>query len=202
MAGGNLRPVVIRGRLGGISPFAFLVLVLPLACRRLCLVSRRLCVVWSCVFMSSSCLGLALSAVRLSSSSCLCLVFVCLFVSLSCFFRSESVFRLVLVSACFLASRLVLSCCVSCLVFVLCCLVLPLSLSLFCLICFVLSFCCVALRVCRLGWICQLIFGRLGSSWGSMLAILGRLGGLLEPFWGVFWPSWAVLGGLGVILRP
>ena len=89
-----------------------------------------------------------------------------------------------------------LACCVSCLVFVLFCLVLPLSLSLFCLICFVLSFCCVALCVCRLGSLCRLIFGRFGSSWGSMLAILGRLGGLLGAFWEVFWASWAVLGGL------
>ena len=102
----------------------------------------------------------------------------------------------------FLASRLVLSCCVSCLVFVLFCLVLPLSLSLFCLICVVLSSCCVALCVCRLGSLCRLIFGRFGSSRVSMLAILGRLGGLLGAFWGLFWPSWAVLGGLGVILRP
>ena len=94
-----------------------------------------------------------------------------------------------------------MSCCVSCLVVVLFCLVLPLFLSLFCLICFVLSFCCVALCVCRLGSLCRLIFGRLGSSWGSMLAILGRLGGLLGSFWVVFWASCAVLSGLGAVSR-
>ena len=72
--------------------------------------------------------------------------------------------------------------------------------------CFVLSvlcwsFCCVALCVCRLGSLCRLIFGRFGSSRGSMLAILGRLGGLLGAFWGVFWASWAVLGGPGTVLK-
>ena len=171
---GSFGPAVIRGRLGGISPFAFIVLVSPLACHRLGLVSRCFCVVWSCLFLSWSCLCLVLSS---PCPLCVCHL------------------RLVLVSACFLTSRLVLSCCVSCLVFVSRCLVLPLSLSLFCLICFVLSFCCVALCVCRLGSLCRLIFGRFGSSWGSMLAILGRLGGLLGAFWGVFWTSWAVLRG-------
>ena len=124
------KPAVNR-QLGGISPFAFIVLVWPLACHRLGLVSRCCCVVWSCLSLSWSCLCLVFYS---PCSLCVCHL------------------RLVLVTACFLASRLVLPCCVSCLVFVLCCLVLPLSLSLLCLICVVLVFllCCA---VCLSSWV-------------------------------------------------
>ena len=172
-AWGNLRPVVIRGRLAGISPLAFIVLVLPLACHRLGLVSRCFRVVWSCLFLSPSCLCLVFSS---PCPLCVCHL------------------RLVLVSACFLASRLVLSCCVSCLVFVSRCLVLPLSLSLFCLIGVVLVFmlCCA---VCLSAWVALST-----HFWSSRVVLRGLcwpflvVQGALEEVSGGLE---AVLGGLG-----
>ena len=123
--------------------------------------------------LSLSCLFFALSALRLSSSSCPGLGF-------------------------FLTSRLVLSCCVSFLVFVSCCLVLPLPLSLFCLIGVVLVFllCCA---VCLSSWVALsthfwsfwvvsgVDVGHFGSSWGALGVVLrGLLGVLrgLERSWG------------------
>ena len=68
------------------------------------------------------------------------------------------------------------------------------------------SWCHLGMCFGHLGWSWavlgpHMIFVRLGSSWGSMLAILGRLGGLLGSFWGVFWASCAVLSGLGAVSR-
>ena len=122
--------------------------------------------------------------------SCLCLVF-----SSPCPLGVCHL-RLVSVAAFFLASLLVLSCCVSCLVFVSCCLVLPLSLSLFCLIGVVLVF-LLRCAVCLSSWVALsthlwsfwvvsgVDVGYFGSSWGALGSVLGGLlvvlGGLERP---------------------
>ena len=164
----HLEPAVNR-QLAGISPLAFIVLVLPLACHCLGLVSRCSRIVWSCLFLSPSCLCLVFSS---PCPLCVCHL------------------RLVLVSACFLASRLVLSCCVSCLVFVSCCLVLPLPLSLFCLIGVVFVF-MLRCAVCLSSWVALsthfwsfgvvsgVDVGHFGSSWGALGIVLGCLLGVL-----------------------
>ena len=122
-----------------------------------------------------------------------------------------------LFDCCFVLCRLVLSCLVlscrvlSCLVLaclVLSCLVLCLCLVFFCrvlsclvLVSVVLSYLRCAV-LCLSFWVALLTVFR--SFWvllGSRLAIFGRLGGLLVPFWAVFWPSLAVSGGLGAVSR-
>jgi len=157
--------------------------------------------------LSLCCLVLCFLVVVLSFLSLVRFAFVIFVLPLSClrfvfswlvlFFWSGSGLRLVLVSACCLASRLVLSCCVSCLVFVLCCLVLPLSLSLFCLICVVLVFllCCA---VCLSSWVALsthfwpvwvvlgVDVGHFGSSWGALGSVLGSLLGVLGGLGGAW----------------
>ena len=127
--------------------------------------------------LSWSCLFFALSALLLSSSSCL---------SLGLFFN--------------ISPGLVVLCLLSCLCLALSCLALVSVL--------VLSYlCCVGLSVVLrcvfvvLGRFVDSFLVSFGSSRGSMLAILGRLGGLLGAFWEVFWASWAVLGGPGTVLK-
>ena len=148
------------------------------------------------LFLSLSVFFLALFLCSLVLSwSRLGLVFVLSFLRLVRF--AFVIFVLSWSRLCFLASHLLLSCCVSCRVFVLRCLVSPLSLSLFCLICVVLVFllCCA---VCLSSWVALsthfwsvwvvsgVDVGHFGSSWGALGRILGGLLGLLGGLGGAW----------------
>ena len=172
---GNLRPVVIRGRLAGISPLAFIVLVLPLACHRLGLVSRCFRVVWSCLFLSPSCLCLVFSS---PCPLCVChlrLVFG-LFFSIS--------------------SGLVVLCLLSCLCLVLSCLALAsvLVLSYRCCVGLYVMLCCVFVGLGRFVDSFLVVWGRLGGRCWPFWVVLGgsweRFGrslGTLGRSWGMCW---------------
>ena len=170
----NFGPAVIRGRLAGISPLAFIVLVLPLACHRLGLLSRCFRIVWSCLFLSPSCL--------------------CLFVSSPCPLCVCHL-RLVLVSALFLSisSALVVLCLLSCLCLVLSCLALAsvLVLSYRCCVGLAVVLRCVFVVLGRFVDSFLVVWGRLGGRCWPFWVVLGGS-------WDRFGGLWGVLGGLGV----
>ena len=84
------------------------------------------------------------------------------------------------------------------------------SCSCSCSCCWLCVCCRVLLRVVlrcavfrRLGSLCRFVFGRLGSSWGSILVNFARLGGswaalggVLGGLWGILGRSWGHLVGL------